>query len=70
MSTAPNPTRIIKTRSGRVLDQAAFEATIDAGLARRERELTSRRAKAKRAASRLSEKAQEVKKKVTAALRC
>lgn len=69
MSTAPNPHFTIRTGSGRVLDQAAFEAEIFAGLTRHERELTLRRAKIKRAVARLRDAALRVKREVMAALK-
>ncbi|KAF4314528.1 hypothetical protein GTA08_BOTSDO00352 [Botryosphaeria dothidea] len=73
MSARPDPSLIIQTRSGRVLDLAGFEEAIHAGLLRRERELTSRRVRVKKAAARLSERAlaavRLLRKKLIAALR-
>lgn len=57
MSSAPDSPITIKTRSGRLLDGSAVEEIVDRGLARREHELTSHRAKAKASAARLVEKA-------------
>ncbi|KAK0653250.1 hypothetical protein DIS24_g6219 [Lasiodiplodia hormozganensis] len=72
MSSAPDTPITIKTRSGRLLDSSAVEEIVDRGLARRERELTSHRARAKASAARLVEKALGVRclaKKILAGLK-